>query len=280
MKQVILRAFGAMLLIVVMVGLIYGLELADRPQYDPNLNIAFVGTNDDADCIVLWQADFAMMIDTGEAVDADTILFFLEENEITDLDYLVLTHPDKDHIGSATDVIRALKVSAVIQPYYQKENDRNKFLQARLNQSRVKVVVPTRVLHYTVNDINIYIYPPLEKNYKEDNNYSLAVYIQHKDVSMLFPGDAQSKRLSELMQTDWGTVDLYKLPHHGRYNDRSVELFNLLSPTYTVVTAKEPSPELLEAGNTLGTQWFTTVGQTVLFYSDGQSIQWVDTRAI
>ncbi|HHY51622.1 MAG TPA: hypothetical protein GX499_00060, partial [Clostridiales bacterium] len=62
--------------------------------------------------------------------------------------------------------------------------------------------------------------------------------------------------------------------------DRSVELFNLLSPTYTVVTAKEPSPELLEAGNTLGTQWFTTVGQTVLFYSDGQSIQWVDTRAI
>ncbi|MGI6402730.1 MAG: ComEC/Rec2 family competence protein [Oscillospiraceae bacterium] len=275
MKRGILQAFATLLLIAAMIGLIYGLELMDRPPYDPNLNIAFVGTANDADCIVLWQENFAMMIDTGEAGDAQTILSFLEEHKIETLNYLVLTHPDKDHIGSAADIVRALKVDAVIQPFYQKENDTHRFLQARLNQSRVKVVVPSRILHYTVHDMEIYIYPPLEKNYNENNNYSLAVYVEHGDVSMLFPGDAQSKRIGELMQVEWNPVDLYKLPHHGRHHSRSGELFSLLSPTYTVVTAKEASPDLAEMGNEMGTQWFFSVEQTVLFHSDGKTIQWV-----
>ena len=56
------------LLVGALLTLVYGLHLLDRPEYDPNLNVAFVGTKDDADCIVLWQKDFAMMIDTGETV--------------------------------------------------------------------------------------------------------------------------------------------------------------------------------------------------------------------
>ena len=276
MRTVILRAFAMLLLIGALCGLICGLYVLDQPEYDTFLNVAFIGTADEADCIILWQKDFAMMIDTGEDRDAEAILAFLAEMNITKLNYLVLTHPDKDHIGSVPAVTHSLKVSTVIQPFYQKENDANRYVQARLAQDNVRVVVPARVLHYSVNDVDIYVYPPLEKNYSENNNYSLAVYVKHRNVSMLLPGDADNKRLDELMQLDWDTVDLYKLPRHGWHSEDSEELFSILRPEYSVVTADGVSGRFYETGSEWGTEWFFTEGNTVRFQSDGETMHLIE----
>ena len=272
MGKRILQALAILLLIGILGGLIYGLDRLGKPDYDPHLKLAFVGTTGDADCIVLWQKDFAMMIDTGEEQDSEAIVTFLTDQNIKKLDYLVLTHPDKDHIGSAAAVTKALDVGSVIQPFYQKENDLNRFLQARLAQNQTKILVPSRILHYAINDLYIYIYPPLEKKYREDNNYSLAVSVKHRDVSMLFPGDAENKRVGELMQQEWDTVDLYKLPHHGRHSENSANFFAQLEPAYTVVTAEKASQPMEEIGDALGVEWFFTVNNTVQFVSDGTQL--------
>ena len=276
MGKRMLQGLAIVLLLGVLGGLVYGLDQLDKPEYDPQLQVAFVGTVGEADCIVLWQKDFAMMIDTGEERDGEAILAFLASQGIEKLNYLVLTHPDKDHIGSAAAVTKALNVGSVIQPFYQKENDANRFLQARLAQNRAKVLVPSRVLHYTVNDMDIYIYPPLERNYREDNNYSLTVLVKHRDVSMLFPGDAGNKRVGELLQQDFGTVDLFKLPHHGSHSENAEEFFALLAPAYAVVTAGQASQPMADLGDELGVEWFFTVNNTVKFVSDGTQLTSVD----
>ncbi|MGI6169459.1 MAG: ComEC/Rec2 family competence protein [Christensenellales bacterium] len=276
MRKRILQVLAMVLLIGVLGSLIYGLDQLDRPDYDPQLKLAFVGTADEADCIVLWQNDFAMMIDTGEERDSEAILAFLAEQGIEKLHYLVLTHPDKDHIGSAAAVTKALSVGSVIQPFYQDENDANHFLQARLAQNRAKIVVPSRVLHYTINDMDIFIYPPMEKKYREDNNYSLTVLVKHGNVSMLFPGDAENKRIAELMRQDWGVVDLYKLPHHGRESENAEALFASLEPAYAVVTAEKASQRMTDIGDALGVEWFFTLNNTVKFVSDGTQLTPVD----
>lgn len=269
MGKRILQILALVLLIGGLGGLVYALGRLDQPEYDPQLKVAFVGTTDEADCIVLWQKDFAMMIDTGEEEDSEAILTFLAKQSIENLNYLVLTHPDKDHIGSAAAVTKALNVGSVIQPFYQKENDFNRFLQARLAQNQAKILVPSRVLHYTVNDIDIYVYPPMEKKYQKDNNYSLAVLVKHRNVSMLFPGDAENKRIDELMKQEWNSVNLYKLPHHGRHSDNSEVFLSLLRPTYVVVTAKQASQPMADMGDEIGVQWFFSINETVEFVSDG-----------
>ena len=261
------------LLIGVMMSLVYGLYLSNQPEYDACLNVAFVGTAGEADCIVLWQRDFAMMIDTGEERDEKAIISFLSEQNITKLNYLILTHPDKDHIGSAAALVRTMKVDRVIEPFYQKENDRNRDLQVRLAQKQVKVIVPTRILHYTVNDMRISVFPPLERTYPDDNHYSLAVLVQHRDVAMLFPGDATGVRLMELMKQKWDSINLYKLPYHGRYDDYSNLFYSELRPPLTVVTADQASQRMTGTGNKWGTEWFYTVGHTVIFQSDGDKVQ-------
>ena len=52
-----------------------------------------------ADCAILLSQDTCVMIDTGEEQDAEHILTLLEQEQVEKIDCLILTHPDKDHIG-------------------------------------------------------------------------------------------------------------------------------------------------------------------------------------
>jgi len=273
MIKSIARGIAAILLVCGLLVLISTMNELSKPEYDPILNIAFIGTKDDADCIVIWQSDFAMMIDTGEQQDASAILEFLEEQEIRELDYMILTHPDKDHIGSAAEIVHEINVHTAIQPYYQKASDTLDILNTRLTQGNVKVVIPNRALQYYFDDVRIYVYPPQEKHYVDDNNYSLGVLIKHGDINLFFPGDAEEKRLTEMLELDLPQTALLKLSHHGRYHDASARMLTQLAPMYGIVTSGEVSTRLNAVCEEIGTQLYFTAGYTVRFTSDGKSIQ-------
>lgn len=66
-----------------------------------------------ADCMLISNNDNHIMIDTGEEDLEKTILSYLKNNNISKLDYLILTHFDKDHIGSASGVIKNVDVANV-----------------------------------------------------------------------------------------------------------------------------------------------------------------------
>ncbi|MDO4555742.1 MAG: MBL fold metallo-hydrolase, partial [Lachnospiraceae bacterium] len=52
-----------------------------------------------ADAIMIQTEDKVMMIDTGEEDDKDKLAIFLKQENISKVDYLIITHFDKDHVG-------------------------------------------------------------------------------------------------------------------------------------------------------------------------------------
>lgn len=71
---------------------------------------------DDGECILLQCNDELMVIDTGYAKSWDHIQTELEALNVSDITYLVLTHPHQDHIGSATRLLDAYPVECAILP--------------------------------------------------------------------------------------------------------------------------------------------------------------------
>lgn len=236
------------------------------------LEIAFIGTTEDADCILLWQPGYTMMIDTGEEADGDAILDFLEDEGIDRIDLLVLTHPDKDHIGSAARILEAVEVGTLLEPDYTGEKKRLEEVRETADRLGVPREQLTSRWQHTAGALTVTIYPPERNDYDGENNYSLATLVEHGQVAMLFPGDAKNKRLSELMDYDWPAISLYKLPHHGRYSENSAAFFLELHPDHTVVTASQPDETLRAIGTSMGTRWYSSVGQTVRFTSDGETL--------
>lgn len=231
-----------------------------------------IHTKNDADSILLVQDGAAILIDAGEETDAPHILEVLQQYGVEELDYFILTHGDKDHAGGAARILSQVPARRVIQPYYE-AGEQVQSLNAMLDEMGIPVIYPARTLRLQAGEMRFLVYPPLEGHYTDDNNYSLAVLVEHGQVKQLFTGDALRKRSEELLLIDWPEVDLYKVPHHGRANSATGALFDALRPRYAVVTAQSADEAVLQAAQRNHTQLFYTADGDCTFVSDGSTLQ-------
>ena len=76
-----------------------------------------------ADACVISNGNNNVMIDTGENTLSKEILSYFDKHNITTLDYLIITHFDKDHVGSASSIIDNIKVDSVLQSNVPKDSE-------------------------------------------------------------------------------------------------------------------------------------------------------------
>ena len=71
-----------------------------------------------ADAIVLFCGGETMVIDCGEEEDGQEVLAYLQAEGVSEIDVLMITHFDKDHVGGADTVMNGISVSRVLLPAY------------------------------------------------------------------------------------------------------------------------------------------------------------------
>lgn len=261
------------LLLVVVCSIIF---LISREDTTGKLKIYFFNAGK-ADSCVIYNDKFAVMIDTGEKELGEEILTYLENNNITKLDYLIITHFDKDHVGSASTIINSIEVDNVIQSNYPKESKvYNKYLSALENKS-IEAVTLREDLEFSFGDVYFTINPPLEEVYSnnESNNSSLIVSLKYKNNSFLFMGDAENLRIKEYLSTNNLSYDFLKVPYHGHYQTTLDELIEVIKPKYSVITSsleKKEDDTTLELLSNIGSKTYLTRNGSILITSDGDTI--------
>lgn len=261
------------LLLVVVCSIIF---LISREDTTGKLKIYFFNAGK-ADSCIIYNDDFAVMIDTGEKELGEEILTYLENNNITKLDYLIITHFDKDHVGSASTIIDSIEVDNVIQSNYPKESKvYNKYLSALENKG-IEAVTLREDLEFSFGDVYFTINPPLEEVYSnnESNNSSLIVSLKYKNNSFLFMGDAENLRIKEYLSTNNLSYDFLKVPYHGHYQTTLDELIEVIKPKYSVITSsleKKEDDTTLELLSNIGSKTYLTRNGSILITSDGDTI--------
>ena len=110
--------------IILLIGVILFLMLVlvfTRINKNENINI-YVFDSGKADAIIISKNNKYMMIDTGEESNVDSILSYFEKNNIKKLDYLIITHFDKDHVGGASKIIDNIEIGRVLSSNVPKES--------------------------------------------------------------------------------------------------------------------------------------------------------------
>lgn len=274
MKGIILKVIGWIVFMLVLLGALVLVSEQKKGGVSENAEMRayFLKTQEDADCILIKQETMSVLIDTGEEKDAESILEFLKEKEVSEIEYLILTHPDKDHIGGASQIIDNIKVKQAVLPIYNKEDERLDSLLRKMEEEKISIYYPTRTRKFSVGNMYLTIFPPLEKQYSKDNNYSLTTLLKHGKVTMLFTGDAEKKRLEELKQINLPSINLLKVPHHGRANSNSEQFLQSAAPDYAVITAKEADEIVQGTLEKMGSKIFFTRNKTVEFQSNGEQM--------
>ena len=223
------------------------------------------------DCTLLTQDGHAMLIDAGYEKSSDELLALLEKQGVSHLEALVLTHFDKDHVGGADHVLEELEVDRLLTPDYQEDSKQYEQFAEAAREAGLVLETFTDPLTFQLGGSDVSVYPPLRSSYEDDNDYSLAVMVQHGIDSFLFPGDAEQTRLDELMAQTSVNCTFLKVPHHGRVEANSGVFFRAASPQYAVITcdSEGPDSEVMSALNAVGAQVYLTSRGPVQCVSDG-----------
>lgn len=241
----------------------------------PKLSVTFLDVGA-ADCIVLQVGDQAAMIDTGHNGDAEEILAFLRQENIEKLDFLLLTHLDKDHIGGADIVMENIPIGTIYAPDYDKGNKQYDQYISALEALDIQPVHPTEAIDLKLGDSTLTLLPGEKAEYAQSNDYSIMAELVYGDTTFLFAGDAEAERLTEyLASAPMTAVDVLKVPHHGRKNAMSEEFFTVAHPQNAIITCEEkdmPDDSVVNYLVSLGTEVYGTVYGTVTITSDGMNI--------
>ena len=231
------------------------------------------------DAVLIETANHCMMIDSGYDDTADVILDYLRERETDRLDYLLLSHFDKDHVGGADRILEEVETGTVLQPDYQSDGGQyGEYMEVMRAQGKAPAVV-TQTMELSLDGVEFVIYPPQKKDYEEeDNDFSLVVRMRYGDGSFLFAVDCEKERLNELLeQREFELAsDVLKVPHHGRKEKNSREFLSAVRPGTAVITSSKEKPadeEICGILEELGTDVYFTENGTVTVCWDGEKFE-------
>lgn len=231
------------------------------------------------DATLVTCGGHAMLIDAGDDTKGTAIQNYLQKQKIKSLDYLILTHPDADHIGGAPVIITKFNIDKVFVSDYEKDTKTYRKLIQALDDKRLKYMTPAVGSEYALGTATITILAPNDK-YDNPNDASIACVIQNGNNRFLFTGDAGENAEKDMLDNgEKLTADVYKVGHHGSKYSSSKEFMKAVKPSYAVISCGEgneyghPHAEVLNKLRADGIEVFRTdESGTIVASSDGKKI--------
>jgi len=241
-----------------------------------NLKIYFFNAGK-ADAIIISKNNKYMMIDTGEEELFGEILNYFRNNNITKLDYLIITHFDKDHVGSAASIISSVEIGEVLQSNVPKDSEYyNNYLMA-LQSKEITPVTVSGDYELNFDDLEILVNgPEIIYDSNESNNSSLIVSITNGENKFLFMGDSQNARIKDFLNSNTNTYDFLKVPYHGYYLKQLDNLLDSINAKYGVVTCSNSEgcdEEALSVLDNYNVKYYLTRNGGITITSDGDNIK-------
>ena len=179
-----------------------------------------------------------MLIDAGEAYEADNVINYIKNLGISKIDYIVGTHPHTDHIGGLEEVINTFDVGSIYMPKATSTSKTYLDLLTTISDKGLKVKnAKSGVVVLDENDLKLEFIAPNSDSYSELNNYSAVLKLTYLDNKFLFMGDAET--LSEDEVTCDVDADVIKVGHHGSDSSSSLEFVKKASPEYAIIMVGE-----------------------------------------
>ncbi|MGL6280006.1 MAG: ComEC/Rec2 family competence protein, partial [Gaiella sp.] len=226
--------------------------LRDRPVWAPPAGLRVTALDvGQGDAILLETRAGAVLVDQGPP-EAD-VAGQLRRLGLRSLSALVLTHPQRDHIGGAADVLRRLEVGVVLDPGLDDSaspDHRAALDAARRRDVQVRIVRAGDALRVGALRLDV-LWPDGRGPPGADPNLRAVVLLaRYGGSKVLLTADAESEVTLRLPLPQ---VDVLKVAHHGSADPGLPELLRRLRPRLALVSVGtdndygHPTPETLAA---------------------------------
>lgn len=261
------------------------------PTARGTLTVAFLDVGQGDSTLIRSPNGQIMLIDGGRSINLanSVIIPQLQVWGATQVDVLIPTHPDADHISGLVGMLENYPVKLVAltgqvhstQIYERLLTDiRDKNIEAL--QVRTGTVIPFD------SAVRLDVLGPDDQAVQSDdtNNASIVIKLSHGAVSFLLTGDAE---MSENQAIRGHGSDVHstvlKLGHHGSRTSTNEDWLRAVQPQLGIISVGagnsfgHPHPEVIAALNTVGVRYLRTDEHgTITITSDGTQIHVTSQR--
>ena len=218
-----------------------------------------------------------MLIDCGDkdadGENAEYIIEYLNKYSVDNIDYLILTHPDSDHVGNADEILGRFDVGTAFIPFITDEMQTlfPEFSSAKekLEEKEVLIVNPDCFQYLKGENYFFAFLSPTPRSFPDSsyselasssvptatqiNNLSPITYLECFGKRFVFTGDAESAEESKVVSNyksgfyglayqtagysiNLENVDCLKISHHGASDASSKEFLQLLNTKNAVIS--------------------------------------------
>jgi len=200
------------------------------------------------DSILVHSDNYNILIDTGgiekyyqfswmkrknnSSISINSLIPYFKSKGIKNINFLVISHGDYDHMGEAINLVNNFKVEKVIfncGPY----NDLEKELIKVLDKKYIKYYSCIKELNIDNNKL----YFLQTKVYDNENDNSNVIYTELNGYKFMFMGDASTITEKEIIDKyNLPNIDVLKVGHHGSRTSSGKEFIDEINPKYGVIS--------------------------------------------
>jgi competence protein ComEC len=208
--------------------------LLSLPAY---LEVSFFDVGQGDSIFIKAPGGYQVLIDGGpgysKVLDGLSKEMFFNDKEI---DLVILSHPESDHMTGLFSVLDNYKVENIIWTGIERDGVKFETWKRMINEEGANIYYANYGDVINVGEAKLEIISPKEliagKEFEESNNAAIVARLYYKDSSFLFTGDISSKIENELDDID---VDVLKVAHHGSKYSTSEEFLEKVTPLVSVI---------------------------------------------
>ena len=234
--------------------------------------------------VLVKAGNDCLLYDGGGRGASSYVVSYLQQNDVTELDWLVASHYDEDHISGLVGVLNTISVDQALMPDYSTDTQIYQSLQNSLEEKSVPVTHPTQGESFTLGDAEIQVVGPFDYTYDSDNSNSICLKICYGNFSCLLTGDAEQDAEHDMIASEQDlTCDVYVVGHHGSSSSTSEELLNAASPEYAVLSVGadnrygHPAEQTMKALQNHGVELYRTDRQVEITVYANKEHFWFNT---
>jgi competence protein ComEC len=219
-----------------------------RPYLNPpEFRVTFLDVGQGDASLVETPDRGAILIDGGkDGSDAGrrVIAPYLWSKGIGSIDYVILSHPHRDHYGGFLHILDHFDLGEVW--YNGRVVPEAEVFFARVIAKGIPLRILKRGDFMDTGGYRMTALHPYDGYYSDSdggdisdqNSDSLVLKVESGDLSVLFTGDIELEAEEDIMHLEgWSRSDIIKVPHHGGRGSSSGDFIEAVDPDVGVISA-------------------------------------------
>ncbi len=243
------------------------------------LQVSFINVGQGDSILLHDNTGFDVLIDGGQPSAGPTVVAYLRQQHVDDVEVMIATHGDSDHIGGLVDVLQMtdIPVQAVFFSGYPGTTATWTSFSTAVSQEGLSLIPLQYPATQTWGSVTVEVLnPPAGLSSPPQNDASVVLLAHHGSTRFLFTGDIGSTAEDAVRARGVPvTAEILKVAHHGSAASSSSPFLAAVQPAEAIISVGRnsyghPAAETLGRLAAVGARvWRTDRSGTIVVVDDG-----------